>query len=1047
LLDVPPMSAGESVGRRAIRETTGPSVSGMSEHEQIDLAPIRAKLDGSTGPSYWRSLEELSNTGLFQEYLHSEFPSQAAEFSDPVGRRQFLRLMGASLALAGVGACTKQPPEQIVPYVRAPEEIIPGRPLFFATSIPLGGIATGVLVESHMGRPTKVEGNPDHPASLGATDAFSQAAILSLYDPDRSQALTQAGDIRSWSAFLDALRSAVETRRPVQGRGIRILTETVTSPTLGRQLQEVIEEFPAAIWHQYEPAGRDQVRQGARLAFGRSVDTHYAVDKARVILSLGSDFLSSGPGAVRYARDFAAGRRVRGTATTMSRLYVAESTPTNTGAKADHRLPVRPRDIEALAVALAAAAGVQVPATPTLDPAARRWLDVVIKDALANKGASLIAVGDEQPAIVHALAHEVNQALGNVGSTVIHTEPVEVSPIDQTQSLQELAADMNAGRVEVLLILGGNPVYNAPCDLRLGDGMTQVGFSAHLSLYEDETSARCTWHIPEAHVLESWGDSRAWDGTVSLTQPLIAPLYGGRSASEVLGAMSGTPARSPHNLVHDFWTKTAAEMGVADPEAFWRRSVADGVVAGTALQPLSVSVSGMRVPALPSLTLSSDLDVVFRTDPTIHDGRFANNGWLQELPKPLTKLTWDNTIQVSPATGARLGVRNEDLAELRSANRTVTGPVWIVPGQADNTVVVHLGYGRTRAGHVGNAVGFNAYSIRTSGSPWASSSAVLVRTGARYPLASTQLHHNMEGRAIVRAATIGEYSKDPRVLLAQEPEPPRTLTMYKEHEYKGYAWGMAIDLNSCIGCNACVVACQAENNVPIVGKEQVAKGREMHWIRVDTYYEGGVENPETYHQPVMCQQCENAPCELVCPVGATVHSDEGLNDMVYNRCVGTRYCSNNCPYKVRRFNFLLYQDFVTPSLKMARNPDVTVRSRGVMEKCTYCVQRINHAKIDAEKEGRLVRDGDITTACEGSCPAQAIVFGNINDPESRVSKLRAETLSYSLLGELNTRPRTTYLGALRNPNPDLLERDAEEKRRVRTPAPGETSAPGKDAPR
>ncbi len=991
----------------------------MNEHTPIDLASIRATLHAATGPGYWRSLEELANSEQFQEYLHSEFPSQANDLTDPVGRRQFLRLMGASLALAGVSACTKQPPEQIVPYVRAPEEIVPGRPLFFATSILLGGIATGVLVESHMGRPTKVEGNPEHPASLGATDVFAQASILGLYDPDRSQTIAQAGDIRSWSAFLDALRVEVEARRPVRGRGIRILTETITSPTLGRQLLDLLEEFPEAVWHQYEPAGRDHVRQGARLAFGTVVDTRFAIDKARVILSLGSDLLCSGPGSVRYARDFAARRRVRGTSTAMNRLYVAESTPTNTGSKADHRLRLRPREFEAFALSLAAATGVPGITAPPLDPGVRAWLGVAVKDLLANRGAGIVAVGDEQPSSVHALAHAVNQALGNDGITVIHTDPVEVSPIDQTQSLRDLVADMNAGRVEVLLILGGNPVYNSPSDQRFGDGLTQVGFSAHLSLYEDETSARCTWHIPEAHVLESWGDARAFDGTVSILQPLIAPLYGGRSAHEVLGAMSKAPGRAPRALVHDYWVKQAAGMGVVDTEAFWRRSVRDGVVAGTAFPAHAVTAGEMRVPGTQPLTTPSDLEVIFRADPTVHDGRFANNGWLQELPKPFTKLTWDNTIQVSPATAARHGIRNEDVVELHSFRRSVTGPVWIVPGQADNTVVVHLGYGRTRAGHVANHIGFSAYDIRTSASPWTSGDAALVATRSQYRLASTQLHHNMEGRAIVREATIDEYSKNPGVLRAEEPAPPRSLTLYPQHEYKGYAWGMAVDLNACTGCNACVVACQAENNVPVVGKEQVSKGREMHWIRIDTYFKDPVEDPEALHQPVMCQQCENAPCELVCPVGATVHSDEGLNDMVYNRCVGTRYCSNNCPYKVRRFNFLLYQDWVTPSLKMARNPDVTVRSRGVMEKCTYCVQRINHAKIHAEEEGRLVRDGDITTACEAVCPAQAIVFGNINDPDSRVSKLRAEPLTYSLLGELNTRPRTTYLGALRNPNPEM----------------------------
>jgi len=1014
----------------------------MSQHHDHDHSPpldtARAALSNVEGrqaaptggrPEYWRSLEELADTEEFQVWLHREFPEQASEFTDPVGRRQFLRLMGASLALAGVTACTRQPAETIVPFARTPEQLVPGKSLMFATAITLGGIATGVLVESHEGRPTKIEGNPEHPASLGATDLFTQAAILSLYDPDRSQTLSSRGDIRTWSAFLGSLRGALESVRGAGGAGLRILTETCTSPTLGRQLQAFLAEFPAARWHQYEPAGRDEVRAGGRLAFGSAVETRYVVDKARVIVSLDADLLGSMPGSVRYTRDFSRVRRVRGGQADMSRLYVVESAPTNTGAKADHRLALTPSAIAACARTLAAIVGVPGVARVALSAESEAFVDAVARDLAANKGASLVVAGDEQPAAVHALAHAINLALGNAGQTIVYSDSIEINPIDQQASLRELVADIEAGTVSALLIVGGNPVYNAPADLRFGEALQRVGFSAHLSLYEDESSAACLWHIPEAHTLEAWSDARAWDGTTTIMQPLISPLYGGKSAHDLLAGLSASPGRSGYDQVRDTWKAYATQAGIADFEAFWRQSVHDGQVAGTALPPKPVTLGdvGKAIGALASP--GAGLELVFRTDPTVYDGRFANSGWLQELPKPFSKITWDNTIQLSPATAASLGIANEDVVDVTSGTRTVRGPAWVMPGQADGVVTVYLGYGRTHAGRVGNRIGYNAYQLRRSGGAWTAAGAALARTGARFKIASTQLHHDMAGRALIRSASLEEYRKHPDFVKAEEPEPPRTLTLYADHEYKGYAWGMAIDINACTGCNACVVACQSENNVPVVGKEQVAKGREMHWLRVDTYYKGHPEaNPEAYHQLVMCQHCENAPCEVVCPVGATVHSDEGLNDMVYNRCVGTRYCSNNCPYKVRRFNFLLYQDWDTPTFKMQRNPDVSVRSRGVMEKCTYCVQRISRAKIDSEKEDRKVRDGEIVTACEQVCPAQAIVFGNINDPESRVSKLRAESLSYSLLGELNTRPRTVYLAALKNTNGELRQEDAGSKK-------------------
>jgi molybdopterin-containing oxidoreductase family iron-sulfur binding subunit len=986
----------------------------------LDLASIRARLDASRGREYWRSLEELANTEGFEDLLEREFPRQAAEWTDDAaGRRQFLKVMGASLALAGLSACTRQPTETIMPYVRQPEEVIPGRPLFFATAVPNMAVAMGVLVESHLGRPTKIEGNPEHPASLGATDAMAQAAVLDLYDPDRSQTLTYLGDIRPWSSFLGAAREALGPQSATGGAGLRFLTGATTSPTLADQFHAMLQKFPKAKWHRYEPAGRHASRSGARQAYGEPLNTYYQLDKADVILSLDADFLCMGPASVRYARDFAARRRVRGQHSAMNRLYVVESTATPTGAKADHRLPLRAIDIETFAAAIAAdvgAHGVDTSASSqmTSGPHAK-WIAAVVKDLQQRRGACAVIPGEHQSPAVHVLALAINDALGNTGKTVIHTDPLDPNSVDDFDSLRELAEDMDAGKVEMLVIVGGNPVYNAPVDFAFTQRMSKVKLRIHMGLYADETSELCQWHIPEAHFLETWSDARAYDGTVTIMQPLIMPLYFGRSVHELLAAFGDQPNQTPYEIVKAHWNR---EHPGPDFEEWWRKAVHDGMVPNSALQARSVAFKGMGIaPAKPAP--AQGLEIVFRPDPFIFDGRFANNGWLQELPRPLTTLTWDNAAFISPRTAERLGLQNEDLVELNYRGRKVKAPVWMVPGHADESVTVHLGFGRTNAGRVGNGVGFNAYALRTSDAPWFGSGLEIVKTGSKHPLAPTQNAHLMEGRAIVISGEIDEYRKNPGFAKEKAEEPPKELTIYPGFKYEGYAWGMTIDQTACVGCNACMVACQAENNIPVVGKDQVLMRRAMHWIRVDSYYKGPVDNPETYFQPVPCMHCENAPCELVCPVQATNHSAEGLNDMVYNRCVGSRYCGNNCPYKVRRFNFFLYTDWTTPSLKLQRNPDVSVRSRGVMEKCTYCVQRINEAKIDAENEGRPVRDGEIATACEAACPAQAIVFGNINDPASRVAKLKAEQLNYSLLAELNTRPRTTYLAALRNPNPEI----------------------------
>jgi molybdopterin-containing oxidoreductase family iron-sulfur binding subunit len=1006
-----------------------------------DAVAVKGSNAGSRIPNpeslqrkFWRTLEERAEDPAFVERLYNEFPSEVEAITDPVARRTFLKLMGASIALAGVTACTRQPPEKIVPYVRQPEELIPGKPLFFATAMSLGGVATGLLVESHEGRPTKIEGNPLHPGSLGASDVFAQAAILNLYDPDRSQTLTNLGEIRPWSAFLGAIRNALNAQGPLKGAGLRILTESINSPTLAAQIREMIARYPSAKWHQWDPASRENARAGAKLAFGEYVDAQYRFDRADVVVALDADFLGCGPGSLRYAKDFSARRRPE-QADRMNRLYSVETMPSLTGSRADHRLPAKPSEIleVARAIARSVGAGGAGGSGGAGGADVQKWIDAVAKDLQAHRGSSLVIAGDGQPADVHALAHAMNQSLGNAGQTVVYTQSVEAEPVDQLASLRDLVADMNGGKVDVLLIVGGNPVYTAPADLNFADAMNKVPLRAHLGLHDDETSALCHWHIPEAHFLEAWSDARAYDGTVSIVQPLIAPLYGGRSAHELIAALSERPERSPYDLVREFWK--------VDPKnSQWRRWLHDGVVPNTAFAPKTASVRANLQSAItdqsairnPQSAMSSGFELAFQNDPCVLDGRFANNGWLQELPKPITKITWDNAVFVSPATAEKIKAANKpawtggehgqivsDVVELRSQGRTVRGAIFAVVGHPDDCVTVHLGYGRRRAGRVGTGPGFNANAIRTADALWHARGVEVVDTGDTYSLACTQYHHLMEGRGMVRAVTRDEYVRNPESLKEHDETPPTTITLYPDYKYEGYKWGMAIDVNACIGCNACVVGCQAENNIAVIGKDEVLRGREMHWIRIDTYYRGEPEHPETFFQPVPCMHCENAPCEPVCPVGATVHSHEGLNDMVYNRCVGTRYCSNNCPYKVRRFNYFLYQDWNTPSLKLGRNPDVTVRSRGVMEKCTYCVQRINAVKIDTEKQNRRIRDGEIQTACQQACPADAIVFGDLNDPASRVARLQAEERNYSLLGELNTRPRTTYLAAVRNVNPEL----------------------------
>ena len=1025
----------------------------VQEHT-LDLQQVRAKLRNKTGKQYWRTLEELAEDPHFEELLHREFPRQASEWDDTVDRRNFLKLAAASLAFAGITGCGEpelgQGQELLVPYVTQPDGLVLGKPQFYATARPFGADAIGLLVESHEGRPTHITGNPDHPSSLGGTDVMTQASVLNLYDPDRAQTVTNIGEIRTWAEFQTAAQTAAAQAKAQNGSTFRILTGTVTSPTITAMIESILKQLPGAKWHQWEPAANDAAREGSKLAFGRYVNTVYRVEKADVVLSLDADFLASGPGHIHYMKKYFERRKLNGPDATMNRLYVVEPTPSVTGATADHRLPLRACEVEQFARALAAILGLG--GSGTLSPVARKWLDAVASELQKHHGTSLVVAGEFQPAEVHALAHAINAALGNVGSTLYYTEPVETNPVNQLESFTELCADMDAGRVETLVIWGSNPVYDAPHDFDFVSKLKKVATCVRVSPHFDETAEYAQWHVAESHYLETWGDARAFDGTECVIQPLIAPLYRTHSAFEVFAAFTDKPGAKAYDAVR---ARMNVAAGIEGVEVFWRKTLNDGVVANTAFAPITLALK-FKPSDLPPKQLppADQTEFIFRPDENVYDGRYANNGWLQELARPVTKLTWDNAALVSPRTAESLKLTQKtvsrggehgqivtNVVDIRISNSKVTAATWILPGQADGVVVLHLGYGRKNAGYTGTNKGFNSYMVRTSNALWSTYAGAdaIRKTGDSYPLACTQYHFQMEGRKILSAGTLDEYRKNP--MFAHEgdetPKNPKEMTLYQEFAYPGYAWGMAIDLNSCNGCNACVIACQSENNIAVVGKDQVMRGREMHWIRIDRYYTelhtelgdpsgadyDALANPQTYFQPVPCQQCENAPCEQVCPVGATVHSAEGLNDMVYNRCIGTRYCSNNCPYKVRRFNFLRFQDWETPSLKLLRNPEVTIRSRGVMEKCTYCVQRINHARIDSEKandgKGRPIRDGEIVTACESACPANAIVFGNIKDPNSRVAKLKAQTRNYTILGELNSRPRTTYLAAVRNPNPEL----------------------------
>ncbi len=1030
---------------------------------------MRAKLAGKQGRTYWRGLEEVAETAEFSAWMEDEFPNRSTLLQ--IDRRTLLKFMGASMALAGVSGCRSVflDEERIVPYVKQPEEVVPGKPLYYATAAPVQGYGIGVLVESREGRPIKIEGNPSHPDSQGSTSAMLQSEILNFYDPDRSQNVMLQGDISTWDVFFADAAKALNDQKAKGGGGLRILTDTISSPTLAEQIKVFLAKYPQAKWYQYDPCNRDSARTASISAFGRPVDTIYDLKKAKVIVSLDSDFLMDGPGSLRYARDFADGRRVMGDKTEMNRLYAIESYPTITGATADHRFRVRGTEMEGVAMALAAAVGVQG-AGGTAIGVSQENLGAIAKDLLANKGAAVVIPGDHQTPLVHLICHAINNAIGAIGSTAIQTPAADDSALTQVEGLKELTRDLNAKQVDVLIVIGGNPVYNAPVDLQFDRAIQNCKFTVRHGLYHDETSEKCMWQLPLTHFLEQWGDVRAYDGAVSLIQPLIAPLFEGRSAIQLVGALMGGETDG-YKVIHQAYRSKSVFAGLsdADYEKSIRRALNDGVIPKSAYGPLALPFTG-SVGAIPPRPKVGGTELIIKADPTIGDGRFSNNGWQQELAKPLTKITWENAIIMSPKTAQDLKLTSEDGAEIVVQARSVNGPVWVMPGHPDDSITVHLGYGRSKAGAVGDKIGFNAYTLRHSDAMSFASVEVRKTGDQSNAVASTQIHHTMEGRDIVRLGSIADYKKNPALSTENEAvrvnqtHPEFTVesgSMYPDQilEYDGPQWGMTVDLNTCIGCNACVTACQAENNIPVVGKDQVKRGREMQWIRIDRYYanaptspsfttaadkdkgikwdvgdfsEDPIANPDMVFQPVMCQHCEKAPCEPVCPVGATMHSHEGLNQMVYNRCVGTRYCSNNCPYKVRRFNFLNYTDNQTqfdahdeenrmrvPLLRLLNNPDVTVRGRGIMEKCTFCVQRINDARIEGKKQGRDPKDGEIITACQQACPTKTITFGNVADKDSAVSKIRNDKRAYQLLREVQTRPRVSYLGKIRNLNPEI----------------------------
>ncbi|MEX2615240.1 MAG: TAT-variant-translocated molybdopterin oxidoreductase [Alphaproteobacteria bacterium] len=983
-----------------------PVIANSSARKSCSFDTLRRRLGQRQEP--WRGLDELADSDAFREYLASEFPAAAASMDGISDRRTVLKLLGASLALAGLSGCDEA--ESIVPYVNQPENVIPGKPRYYATTLASGGYGIGALIETHEGRPTKVEGNPDHPASRGATDAVMQAAVLAAFDPDRSQWPTRDGRPISFQALQRALAGLSYEIAETRGRGFAILLEPTTSPTLKRQLQALRLRLPEARVFLHDPLGGVSTDTATRHVFGRDLAPIYRFDRADVVLSLDADFLNETPGRLAYARDFAARRRVRHPADDMSRVYVIESTPTITGATADHRIAVKPSAVDSMAAYLEARG--RDPVADTEPPGDPAWFAALASDLEEAGRNALVVPGANATTATCEAAMRMNVRLGSVGHTVAFIDPPHRLAADG--DLADFCSGIRAGRIDAALVLQSNPVHTAPAELDVAGALDRVPRLFHLGLYQDETALHAKWHIPATHEIESWGDLRAFDGTASIIQPLIRPLYNGIGVHEVIAAISGEASPDVRTIVRESWAERMDETA-------WRKSLKRGVVADSAFPAIDMPPPRRRDEPVQQ-TRQTGLELRFVPDPFLWDGRHANSAMLQELPRPITKLVWGNAALLSPATAEELGVGNEQVVRISHAGRTLEAPVWIVPGHPDETVTLSLGHGRQQAGTVAAmASGYDAFLLKPLNASSIVAGATVEPTGGRIRVLTTQHHQAMEGRHIVRHTSLEKFRANPGFVNDGVPPAP-TRSLYPRWRYPGESWGMSIDQSTCIGCMSCVAACQTENNIATVGPDECARGHELHWLRVDRYYHGSLDTPDTFFQPVPCMHCEKAPCETVCPVNATVHTHDGLNAQVYNRCIGTRYCSQNCPYKVRRFNFLQYVDFDKETAgpqQAARNPDVSIRSRGVMEKCTYCVQRISKARIDAQLEDRAIDDGAVITACQQACPTEAIVFGNINDADSRVVEEKGAAHSYALLAELNTRPRTTYLGRIGNPNPEL----------------------------
>jgi molybdopterin-containing oxidoreductase family iron-sulfur binding subunit len=1010
-------------------------------------------------------MAELEQTPAFREAVEREFqePLEQLPPNSPA-RRRFMQVMGASFSMAGLAGC-RWHEDKIVPLTRRPDGVIPGTTQRYATAMELNGVGVGLHATSYDGRPIKIDGNPLHPESLGAASTYHQGSVLNVYDPDRSDSISsKEGSKRSpgtFEAFDKAAKEQFKKLRASRGEGLRVLSERTSSPTLLALRERWLTAFPLSKWVVYEPLATNGRAAGTALAFGKPHRVHYRLEEARVVVALDADIVSSStfPAALSNARAISKGRTPE--AGEMNRIYAIESSFSRLGAIADHRLALRAEQIKAVAVFLDAEISAKASPLPEYgaaqpkpnaeflnDAKVTKFLGAVVKDLLANIGKSVVTAGLDQPAEVHALVERLNVLLGNVGRTVFYTLDDADAVGSDAAALKALTDEMAAGRVDTLLVLGGNPAYDAPSDVPFGAALEKVPFSVRLGLYEDETSQAATWHVPAAHYLESWGDVRAYDGTVSIVQPLIAPIYGGRSALELLARLLGEEPKGLELV-------KAQHKGVLGDDRRFRKAVHDGVVDGSAFERVTPKLSPITQVKLSERELAGNvangqLELRLVACNKVYDGRYANNAWLQELPETFTRLSWDNAAMMSVATAKALGITDGDVLTLTVGGKSVQVPCQIAPGSAEGSVKVALGYGRTHAGRVGGKVGTdvapvggNTYLLRSSDAPLFVGGLSVSSSGPGKRLANTQDNYAMDqigldGIAqrlpeLVRETTLEEFKKEPG-FAAHVVHQPHKLNLWVDPvSYEGHKWGMAIDLNKCIGCSACVTACQAENNIPVVGQENVAMGREMLWLRIDRYYKGDANEPEVRFQPMPCQQCENAPCEQVCPVGATMHSHEGLNDMVYNRCIGTRYCSNNCPYKVRRFNYFNYNVDVIgitpytptddPKMKlksMVFNPEVTVRSRGVMEKCTFCVQRIQNAKIPANNERRPIEDGTLKTACQETCPTDAIVFGDLNDEKSRVAHLQKLERAYQVLGEFNNRPRVQYLARITNPNPELV---------------------------